>query len=282
MTTTLAHYVLGLSGFALLRRWYEDDPQVAERFSHLIELAAAAEGDELLTLALGTREMEMVDGYTEWSGRYDGPNPLIEFEESFCLPLYQALAAEQSGGRALDAGCGTGRTTKRLVGLGYDVIGTDLTPAMLDKARENVPDIEFREGPFEALPVDDASVDLVTSTLAVCHVEDLWPVFAEFARVLRPGGRVFVTDPHPTATLCGGQAFFPDGFDFPFVRNQGRPVADYFTAATAAGLTVSALHEPVISDAGIEADPMFGLYPELIRSARGGIPWLLVIEATKP
>jgi SAM-dependent methyltransferase len=206
MTTTPGHYVLGLSGFALLRRWYEDDELVEARLSQLLELAAKAEDD---------------------------------------------------------------------------VIGTDLTPAMLEKARENVAGAEFREGRFEALPIEDASVDLVTSTLAVCHADDLGPVFAEFARVLRPGGRVFVTDPHPTATLCGGQAFFPDGFDFPFVRNQGRSVSEYFTAATAAGLSVSALHEPMISEAGIEADPMFGLFPDLLRAARSGIPWLLVIEASK-
>lgn len=282
MTTTFAHYVLGLAGFALLRRWYDNDDEVEARFRELLELAAKATDDDLLTLALGTRELEMVDGYTVWSERYDGPNPLIDFEEQHLGPILASVAEEHPGRRALDAGCGTGRTAQRLVALGYDVVGCDLTPSMLTKARENVPDADFREGPFDALPVDGGAFDLVTSTLAVCHVEDLAPAFAEFARVLRPGGRLVIADPHPIATLCGGQAFFPDGFDFPFVRNQGRPIADYFAAATRAGLRVTDIQEPPISQEGLEADPVFGLFPDMLAAARSQVPWLLIVQATKP
>ena len=135
---------------------------------------------------------------------------------------------------------------------------------------------------FEDLPVEDGSVDLVTSSLAVCHVSDLQPVFAEFARVLRPGGRILISDPHPTATLCGGQAFFRQDLDLPFVRNQGRPVSEYFGAATAAGLTVDGLHEAPVSEGAIQTNPIFGLYPDLTRAAFEGMPWLFVLEASKP
>lgn len=286
MPITLGHYVLGIAGFALLRRWHGGDGDAREHLDRLLELADKAGTDELLQLPLNISEMEMTEGYTEWSAVYDEPNPLIEVEEQRCNPMLERIASDQaaaSGERtALDAGCGTGRKAATLVGLGYQVIGCDLTPAMLDKARESVPLAEFRQGVFEELPIDDASVDLVTSSLAVCHATDLWTVFAEFARVLRPGGRILISDPHPTATYLGGQAFYRRDLDMRFVRNQGRPVTEYFTAATDAGLTVNAMHEDPITESALESNPAFALYPEVLRSALGDSPWLFVLEGAKP
>lgn len=279
--TTLGQYVLALGGFALLRRWYEQTPATRARYDDLLALAASATDDEMMQLQLNTQEFDLVEGYTRWADTYDGPNPLIETEEDVCNPMLARIAGESSGRRALDAGCGTGRKARTLVDLGYDVIGCDLTPAMLAHARTAVPEAEFREGVFEQLPVDDESVDLITSSLAVCHVEDPVPVFAEFARVLRPGGTVLVSDPHPTATLCGGQAFFRDELDLPFVRNQGRPIADYVGAALEAGLALDRLHEEPVTDAAIMSNPVYALYPELVRAAFDGMPWLLVVEASK-
>lgn len=281
--TTLGHYALGLSGLALLRRWMERGADTDAAYAQLIELAAAAgDGHELLGIELGTRELPVVEGYTKWSETYDGPNPLIDSEEAFCNPMLAAIAERTDGRRALDAGCGTGRKARTLHELGYDVIGCDVTPAMLDVARDTVPGVDFRQGAFEALPVDDASIDLITSSLAVCHVAELEPVFAEFARVLAPGGRLFISDPHPTLTQLGGQAFFRDELDMPFVRNQGRPIAEYVSAALAAGLVIDGLHEEPTSRAAIESNPIYPMWPELLDLALDGLLWLLVVEAHKP
>lgn len=280
--TTLAHYVLGLAGAALLRQWWDPSAETDQRLDRVVEFARIARNDELMVLPLATQEMDVVEGYTAWSESYDGPNPMIEVEERVCNPILERVAAETDGGVALDAGCGTGRKSATLVALGYDVVGTDLTPAMLDHARANVAGATFLEGAFEALPVDDASVDLVVSSLAVCHVEDLAPVFAEFARVLRPGGLVVVSDPHPTMSLLGGQAFFRDGTSMPFVRNQGHPVADYHTAATEAGLVVTGLTEAPLPQTVVDASPVSPLWPDLVDAALLGVPYLLVVEAALP
>jgi ubiquinone/menaquinone biosynthesis C-methylase UbiE len=65
---------------------------------------------------------------------------------------------------------------------------------MLELARAKLPDVPFDVAPVDDLPVDDASVDLLTCFIALSHVRDLDPVYREFARVLKPGGTLVVSD----------------------------------------------------------------------------------------
>ncbi len=104
------------------------------------------------------------------------------------------------GETVLDLGSGAGidaLIAARAVGPEGRVIGVDMTPEMLAAARANaagVPQVEFREGRLERLPVEDASVDAVTSNCVINLVPDKRSVFAEIARVLRPGARLVISD----------------------------------------------------------------------------------------
>jgi SAM-dependent methyltransferase len=113
-----------------------------------------------------------------------------------------ALLGLAAGETVLDLGSGPGLDAflaAREVGPGGRVIGVDMTPEMLDKARRSaaqlgLAQVEFREGRLEALPVADASVDAVTSNCVINLVPDKARVFAEIARVLKPGGRAVIAD----------------------------------------------------------------------------------------
>ncbi len=107
--------------------------------------------------------------------------------------VVMAVLHETGPRRVLDVGCGTGILTHRIrEELHPDVlVGVDPSPGMLARARERDPAIDFREGRAEALPIEDASIDAVTSTEAF-HFFDQPAALAEFARVLGPGGTVVV------------------------------------------------------------------------------------------
>jgi len=181
--------------------------------------------------------------YGRWAKSYPPRphNPLMEVEHATVL----SLLPEVRGQTVLDAGCGSGRYLRELGHRGARAIGMDLSPAMLDRARETTTRIARAD--IRALPFDAMSIDLVVCGLALGDVAELELALIEMARVLRPGGRVVYSVVHPTGEAAGwsrtfesdGRQWAIDGFWHSLDRHR--------QACAAAGFTIEEWREPEIS-----------------------------------
>lgn len=110
------------------------------------------------------------------------------------LALFAELASESGAGPVADVGCGPGHVTAHLSGLGLDMFGIDLSPAMVDVARREHPTLRFEVGSMTDLNLADASLAGLLAFWSLIHIPDreLKGVFEHFHRVLRPRAPLLV------------------------------------------------------------------------------------------
>lgn len=274
---TLGQMLLGTEGLALLRLSATDDAEARDaRVAEIRTLLARYDAE--LAAPLSAPEYDLRQGYALWAQTYDAPLRLFPVEE----PGVRSLLADLPPGGVLDAACGTGRHSVWLAEQGHEVIGVDSSPDMLAKAKTKLPQARFETGDLTALPLPDASVDAALCALALVHLPDLRPAFAEFARVLRPGGRLVVSDVHPFLTALGWQAQFRAGNGGSgFVRLNRHLPSNYVRAAVAAGFVVQGMAEPpLLPDSAVTVAQ--GPIPEANEFAWAGLPRVIVLDLLRP
>jgi SAM-dependent methyltransferase len=176
------------------------------------------------------------------------------------------------GRRTLDLGCGEGRLSRDLKGLGHDVVALDASPTMLAAAREAEPSIETHLADAAALPFEDGAFDCVVAFMSLQDVDDYRSAIHETARVLEPGGWLCLAIVHPINSAGHFETFEPgsrfviegsylepfryqasverNGLEITFVSDH-RPLQDYVEALADAGFTIERLREPAIPEAAI-------------------------------
>jgi ubiquinone/menaquinone biosynthesis C-methylase UbiE len=134
-----------------------------------------------------------VEVHTRLAESYDRDEPHFRPENRAKVRSNLLRVAERTGtGRLLDIGCGTGFVISLLADTFADIHGIDPTRAMLDKVDTSRGNITLHEGVAEALPFPEATFDLVTAYSVFHHLADHRPALTEAARVLRPGGVLYV------------------------------------------------------------------------------------------
>jgi len=274
---TLGELMLGVEGLAMLRLLYADAAdERAARVAEVRDVLERIDHDPATAATVGS-EYGIADGYARWSPTYDRPLRLFAIEAPPLRRLLDSLAS----GEILDAACGSGRHSAYLAERGHAVTGVDQSPEMLDLAREKVPRGRFVPGDLTSLPLDDASVDAALCALALVHVADVRQAIAELARVVRPGGRIVVTDVHPVLVMLGWQAQFPTADGRGFMRLHQHLVSDYIGGALDAGLRVASMEECRLTADGA-VTPTAEPIPDANRQAYVGLPAVLVAAFDRP
>ncbi len=196
--------------------------------------------------------------------------------------------------RTLDLGCGEGRLARDLAARGYDLVAVDASPTLAAAAREVAPELEVHVADAAALPLPDASFELVVAFMSLQDVDDLEGAVHEAARVLVTGGRLCLAVVHPLNSAgrwAGEEPDSPlvvegsylavsryadeierDGLAMTF-ESVHRPLEAYAEALANAGLLVERLREPPVPEHGITVE----------RSRRWQrIPLFLHVRALKP
>jgi SAM-dependent methyltransferase len=241
-------YLLGLEGIALLDAWAGDHDREFTQ-TRLAEIRRLLDDEKLRGRGVLAERVGTVTAYQQWSAGYDAEAGGGLFSAD--KPVVAEYLTGRPPGVALDAACGTGRFAEFLARRGHQVIGVDSSPDMLAHARRRVPDGEFHLGELDRLPLPDDSVDVIVCALALVHLPRLQPALAEFARVLRPGGDLVISDLHHELVTRGSvvKARGPAG-ERRLAATYRHQLGDYLRPALSLGLQVKRCEEPTATGTG--------------------------------
>jgi SAM-dependent methyltransferase len=231
------------------------------------------------------RQRTLAD-YGQMADLYADDAAVDPIKVSYDRPTILAMAGEVHGKRVLDVGCASGGLSEVFVERGASVVGVDLNPRLIDRARERLGSrAEFHVADIASpMPfLETRSFDVVAASLVLHYLADWALPLREFARILRPGGALLISTHHPTQdvmiatppapyfeTVLLTDTWQKGGREFQ-VRFYHRPISAIVDALADAGFLIERIPEPV-PDASAFSDRAF-----YERMRRG--PWYLFIRA---
>ena len=200
---------------------------------------------------------DVAQAYDDWAASYDADR---NGTRDLDAVVVRNAPLPVAGADVLELGCGTGKNTVWLAAQARSVLALDFSEGMLARARENIkaPNVRFAQHDVRiAWPTVAQSVDVVMGNLVLEHIQDLTPIYAEAAKVLRPGGRLWLCELHPERQRLGSQAHFTSSatggtIHVPAFRHT---VSEYVNGGIDAGLALLSLGEWLEESATREAPP---------------------------
>lgn len=230
-----------------------------------------------------------LDDYDQMADIYADDADLDPMKVSYDRPTIIAMAGDIVGTRVLDIGCATGALSEVFVERGASVVGVDLNPRLVERARERLAGrADFHVANLvDPMPfLESESFDVVAASLVLHYLLDWGPPLRELHRVLRPGGRLVLSTHHPTQdiaisdppapyfeTVLLTDTWLKGGREFR-VRFYHRPINAIVDALNDAGFLVERIPEPQPDRSA------FAAYPALFERMNRG-PWFLFIQAIK-
>lgn len=195
------------------------------------------------TAEFGTKT-ENEHAFAAWAKVYDTqPNPLLALEERY----FAHLLPHTKDRHVLDVGCGSGRWLSRFVQGGpASLHGLDSSGEMMEiAARKELSDTELIHAELPPIPIASGSKDMALASFVLSYVEDLELCASELARVIRPGGDLFLSDMHPgTAVTLGWKRGFDTAAQTYRLKVHTRPVIDLISTFIAHGFEIVVCLEP--------------------------------------
>ena len=201
----------------------------------------------------GYRTVDVRTGYREWVPTYEDT-----VQDAMDVALLDELRSVEWTGRAADLGCGTGRTAAWLRAHGVaEIDGIDLTPEMLEVARERGAHDTLREADVASTGLESGAYDLAVASLVDEHLPTLGALYGEAFRLVRPGGAFVLVGFHPHFIMGTGMPTH-------FTGASGEPLAistyvhllsEHVEAGLGAGWALAEMREGVIDDRWIAVKP---------------------------
>jgi 2-polyprenyl-3-methyl-5-hydroxy-6-metoxy-1,4-benzoquinol methylase len=187
--------------------------------------------------------MDVKKAYGIWSEQYDtNENKTRDLEAK---TLRQTLL-QYDAGNCLEIGCGTGKNTEWLHQRARSVTAVDLTPEMLEKAKEKVKasNVKFVQADINRdWQFASKEYDLITFSLVLEHIEDLNAIFHKAANALRTGGLLYIAELHPFKQYAGSKARFELNNETVVVDCYTHHVSEYLNGCNRNGLALVEFHE---------------------------------------
>ncbi|MCG6959710.1 class I SAM-dependent methyltransferase [bacterium BMS3Abin03] len=187
--------------------------------------------------------MDTRKAYDDWSKQYDSNINKTRDLEAKAL---REILSEVDFNSCLEIGCGTGKNTEWLVTKAKRITAVDLSKEMLSKAREkiNSDKVQFLQTDItKSWFFTKVKFDLVTFSLVLEHIENLDHIFNEAAKVLIPGGYIYIGELHPFKQYTGTKARYDSNEGLQILDCYNHNISDFIQSAKRSGFEIENINE---------------------------------------